>query len=96
VTGKTIDIVDGTRRPGDPPLLVAEPGRAHSALGWRPRMSGTDEIVGTAWVLAPEAIWMIECDEGPVLNGDLRHVSMLPEGLQERIIGLTDIQSQSC
>ncbi len=49
VTGCPIPVVEGDRRPGDPPYLVAAPGRAREALGWRPRFTALDEIVRTAW-----------------------------------------------
>jgi len=38
----------GPRRAGDPPSLVADPGRAAARLGWTPRSSGLDEIVASA------------------------------------------------
>lgn len=37
------------RRPGDAPILVADPARARAALGWTPRFSELDTIVRTAW-----------------------------------------------
>ena len=36
------------RRPGDPASLVADPGALKSELGWQPRHSAIEEIVGTA------------------------------------------------
>lgn len=36
-------------RPGDPPILVAEPGRSRKLLGWTPRHSDLDTIIATAW-----------------------------------------------
>lgn len=35
----------GARRDGDPPSLVADPGRARARLGWTARCSSLDEIV---------------------------------------------------
>jgi UDP-glucose-4-epimerase GalE len=49
VTGQTIEVVEESRRPGDPPFLVAEPGRAHSAFGWKPKLSSMEQIIETAW-----------------------------------------------
>lgn len=49
VTGHPIPVVQGARRPGDPPLLVADASRARALLGWQPRYAGIDEIVATAW-----------------------------------------------
>jgi UDP-glucose 4-epimerase len=37
------------RRPGDPAVLVASAALAERELGWRPRRSGIDTIVGDAW-----------------------------------------------
>ncbi len=37
------------RRPGDPPALVADSGKAAQVLGWRPRYSDIDVIMQTAW-----------------------------------------------
>jgi len=49
VTGRSIPTVACPRRPGDPPTLVAAPGRAEQLLGWRPRRSALDEIIASAW-----------------------------------------------
>lgn len=49
VTGREIAVLEEPRRPGDPPFLVAEPGRAHSALGWSPELSSLEQIIETAW-----------------------------------------------
>jgi UDP-glucose-4-epimerase GalE len=54
VTGRRIDARDVARRAGDPPALVAAPGRARELLGWEPRWSSLETIVQTAcrWHLA--------------------------------------------
>ena len=39
----------GARRPGDPPELVADASRARRVLGWEPRYTDIESIVGTAW-----------------------------------------------
>lgn len=49
VTGRTIPVVMGERRPGDPPELVADPTFANNELGWVPIHSSIDMIVRTAW-----------------------------------------------
>ena len=49
VTGREIPVVEGPRRPGDPPALVADPTRARRELGWEPRFASLEEIVATAW-----------------------------------------------
>jgi UDP-arabinose 4-epimerase len=38
----------GPRRPGDPPSLVALPEKARAVLGWQPKYSDIETIVGTA------------------------------------------------
>ncbi len=49
VTGRPIPTVDGPRRPGDPPRLVASAKRAKSELSWSPRYADLETIVMTAW-----------------------------------------------
>lgn len=49
VTRHPIPTLDHPRRPGDPPFLVAALGRAEQLLGWRPRHSGLEEILESAW-----------------------------------------------
>jgi UDP-glucose-4-epimerase GalE len=39
---------DAPRRPGDPPILIADATRARTVLGWHPRISDLETIVGTA------------------------------------------------
>lgn len=50
VSGRTVPTVDGPRRPGDPAELVAGAERAREVLGWDPRHTDIDDIVGDAWV----------------------------------------------
>ena len=49
VSGRKVPFVMSPRRPGDPARLVASSARAHEDLGWRPRLAGIDDIIGTAW-----------------------------------------------
>jgi UDP-glucose-4-epimerase GalE len=49
VTGKTIPVKEGPRRPGDPAALVAAAGRAREMLGWTPRYTELRPIIETAW-----------------------------------------------
>ena len=49
VTGRKIAVQEAPRRPGDPPILVADTGRAKAELGWRPKFAELDAIVRTAW-----------------------------------------------
>ena len=39
----------GERRAGDPPSLVADITRAREVLGWAPKRSSLEEILGSAW-----------------------------------------------
>ena len=49
ICGKPIKIVDGPRRAGDPPRLVASAGKANADLGWKPSYQDLEPIVATAW-----------------------------------------------
>lgn len=49
VTGHSIPVVIGARRPGDPPVLVADSSRARAVLNWQPRYTEIEGIVRTAW-----------------------------------------------
>jgi UDP-glucose 4-epimerase len=49
ITGRPVPHMVGPRRAGDPPVLVASNARARSALGWEPRRSSLDEMIGSAW-----------------------------------------------
>jgi UDP-glucose 4-epimerase len=49
ITGKTIKIVDGPRRPGDPPALYADSAKAQRELGWKVKYPDIESIVATAW-----------------------------------------------
>jgi UDP-glucose-4-epimerase GalE len=49
VTGKTVTVKEGPRRPGDPPVLVASSDKIQKELGWRPRHTELRTIVESAW-----------------------------------------------
>ncbi|MCS6976282.1 MAG: UDP-glucose 4-epimerase GalE [Gemmatales bacterium] len=49
VTGRSIPVREGPRRPGDPPILVASSAKAREVLGWSPRYRDLHSIVETAW-----------------------------------------------
>lgn len=49
VTGRSIRVVKGRRRAGDPAALIASPARAMDELGWRPRHLSIADMVSTAW-----------------------------------------------
>ncbi len=47
-TGRPVRRTIGRRRPGDPPVLVADPAKARSLLGWTAQRNLAD-IVSSAW-----------------------------------------------
>jgi UDP-arabinose 4-epimerase len=49
ITGRRIPRRETARRPGDPPVLVADARRAREVLGFAPRLSDLDTIIKTAW-----------------------------------------------
>jgi UDP-arabinose 4-epimerase len=49
VTGSAPPFVEGERRAGDPPALVADPARAMRILEWRPQYSDLATILRTAY-----------------------------------------------
>ena len=49
ITGHPLETVERPRREGDPPELVAQASHTVAVLGWRPRQSSLDEILGSAW-----------------------------------------------
>jgi UDP-glucose 4-epimerase len=49
VSGRKVPVVEGPRRPGDPPALYANAGGAGRLLHWTPRFSDIDTTVETAW-----------------------------------------------
>lgn len=49
VTGHPIEVEIGSRRPGDPAVLVASSERATKILGWEPQYNDLNKIVESAW-----------------------------------------------
>src|SRR5579872_6290032 len=49
VTGRPIHTMEGARRPGDPPRLVASAAKAKEELGWTPEFLDLKETIATAW-----------------------------------------------
>jgi len=49
ITGHEIPAVDGPRRAGDPPELVADSAKAQSQLNWQPKFVTVDQVVESAW-----------------------------------------------
>jgi UDP-glucose 4-epimerase len=63
-SGAPLNISEEPRRPGDPPILIAEARKIRSVLGWKPEYDDLDTIVRTslAWERKiaeqdPEAYW---------------------------------------
>jgi UDP-glucose-4-epimerase GalE len=61
VSGRAIPRREVARRPGDPPVLVADPSRAAERLGWRAQRSDLRTIIGTAFA------WHERCVKQQVL-----------------------------
>ena len=49
VTGRTLQVVEGPRRPGDQIATVASSEKIRTQLGWQPRYDDLDTIIGSAW-----------------------------------------------
>jgi UDP-glucose-4-epimerase GalE len=49
VSGHTVRAEATERRPGDPPVLVGDAGRARVLLGWQPLRSDLEMQIGDAW-----------------------------------------------
>jgi UDP-glucose-4-epimerase GalE len=49
VTGRKVPWVMGERRDGDPPELVADSSKLQNQLGWRPAVTGIDDMIASAW-----------------------------------------------
>jgi UDP-arabinose 4-epimerase len=49
VGGRAVPVVEGRRRSGDPPALIANPQLGQSLLGWKPLNPDLHTIVQTAW-----------------------------------------------
>jgi UDP-arabinose 4-epimerase len=49
ITGHAIPARIEPPRPGDPAVLLADPGRARQLLGWQPIRSGLEQMVSSAW-----------------------------------------------
>jgi UDP-glucose-4-epimerase GalE len=49
ITGRTIPVVMGPRRAGDPAEVVADPAKARRILAFSPRYTELDQMMGHAW-----------------------------------------------
>jgi UDP-arabinose 4-epimerase len=54
VTGSQFKVETGPRRPGDPPILVADAAHARAVLGWTPVRQDMASMMATTWA------WMTE------------------------------------
>lgn len=49
VTKKTIQVIEGPRRPGDPPYLLADASKAKLQLNWEPVYPSLEAMITHAW-----------------------------------------------
>ncbi|MDB5388785.1 MAG: UDP-glucose 4-epimerase [Planctomycetaceae bacterium] len=49
VTGKSIRVIDGPRRPGDPAILIGDSRKARTELGWNPQFPDLRTIIEHEW-----------------------------------------------
>lgn len=49
ITGVDFPVRNTDRRPGDPPILVADASRLKGELGWKPKYDDLEYIIKTAW-----------------------------------------------
>ena len=81
VTGHSIPVRIEDRRPGDPPVLVADAARARSVLGWQPRLGDLDVQIAHAWQ------WMGAKDRArPALAGASLDSFAGPFGVGARVV----------
>jgi UDP-glucose 4-epimerase len=52
VTGRDVPTAEASRRPGDPPILVAASEKIRDELGWSPRKPALEDMIGDAWDFA--------------------------------------------
>jgi UDP-glucose 4-epimerase len=49
VSGRSLQAREAPRRAGDPPVLVADAGRATKLLNWHPQYSDLCTVIDSAW-----------------------------------------------
>lgn len=54
-TGEQVNVIEGQRRPGDPPILVADSQKARRELGWKPQYPHLEEMITHAWKVYPQS-----------------------------------------
>jgi UDP-glucose 4-epimerase len=57
VTGRSVPVKMGSRRPGDPAVLVASPQKLERELKWKPQYSDLHTIVQSAWAWSQSHPW---------------------------------------
>ena len=57
IAGAVINVRQAPRRPGDPPVLVADSSYAENLLGWQPKASALESIVSSAWHWHRGRLW---------------------------------------
>jgi UDP-glucose 4-epimerase len=73
ITGAVIPVIISERRPGDPPILVANASLARAELGWEPSRAGLDVIIKNAydWMKNhPDGYKTLTRDAKPTLHKD--------------------------
>jgi UDP-arabinose 4-epimerase len=69
ITGHAVPVVHAARRPGDPPVLVADSSLARDLIGFKPRFSDIGTIVKTAWQARSRDLRRAACAGEPTLKG---------------------------
>lgn len=49
VTGVKLKVIEGERRPGDPPALYNNPKKINNELGWQAKITSLEDIIDSAW-----------------------------------------------
>jgi UDP-glucose 4-epimerase len=49
VTGKKVAVIEGGRRAGDPPILLADAALANHELNWKPSFPNIEQMIKDAW-----------------------------------------------
>jgi UDP-arabinose 4-epimerase len=49
ISQRPVPVLEGPRREGDSPVLVADAQPAGQVLGWKPQLSGLESIIQSAW-----------------------------------------------
>lgn len=49
ISGRDFKVVESRRRAGDPAVLICDASKAEKELGWKPEITGLEDIVASAW-----------------------------------------------